>query len=462
MQQKANIAVESTMKVATSPGMPQKKFGGAYRTVQVDGRECPVYRSTSCGKIEYELKYWLSNGKRCRVSSRDGDIAKLVALAEEKITQSKSPSRVLLGEDVLAYNRVLDVSKALKMPPDVIAMKYLELFQKLHGHDPTDAVLHYVRSGMLRCADRLFRDLVDRNLKRTYGSHVTKESLDSRIRRFGEWVLHKLGEDAKVSDVTTELLEEWVLRPELKKEESRKSERIFLTGFFNIAKHAGWYPNNESTPADRIMKFVVPKRVKAKITIYTPDEMKMIIYSFWEQRNKDERSRHILYDVLLGGFGGVRTEERKHVIGENVDREKKTISLPEASTKSNRFRVVPISPNLLVFLEALNCPKLGTLVDGKWSYLTNERIRELGFKDKRNALRHSYASYLSALINDDNLLSKILGNNVKLLYAHYVTKVTVEDAVKYFSIYPPGYTGEIPTVTELIKQLKGLHPLLKA
>jgi integrase len=69
---------------------------------------------------------------------------------------------------------------------------------------------------------------------------------------------------------------------------------------------------------------------------------------------------------------------------------------------------------------------------------TIERVCEAaGVAWKKNALRHSYASYrMTAITNGPRVAAELGHTSPALLYGKYRTVVTPEEAAKYWAIVP--------------------------
>jgi len=61
---------------------------------------------------------------------------------------------------------------------------------------------------------------------------------------------------------------------------------------------------------------------------------------------------------------------------------------------------------------------------------------EAGIKWKHNALRHSFASYRLAQIQNANQVALETGHTVKVLFTNYRELVTPEEAKSWFGIAP--------------------------
>jgi hypothetical protein len=113
--------------------------------------------------------------------------------------------------------------------------------------------------------------------------------------------------------------------------------------------------------------------------------------------------------------------------------------------KTRSRRLVPISDNLRAWLEPLARPS-GNVVEYRNADQAMRRFHQsIGFKWKRNALRHSYISYRLALIADTARVALECGNSPDVIFKHYRELVTPEEAGKWFSIMPgEGYPKNTP------------------
>ena len=70
------------------------------------------------------------------------------------------------------------------------------------------------------------------------------------------------------------------------------------------------------------------------------------------------------------------------------------------------------------------------------SHLKKQAAEEAGIKWKHNALRHSFASYGLAQIQNANQVALEPGHTVKVLFTNYRELVTPEEAKSWFEIVP--------------------------
>jgi len=79
------------------------------------------------------------------------------------------------------------------------------------------------------------------------------------------------------------------------------------------------------------------------------------------------------------------------------------------------------------------------------SRLSNQKgqlARAAGIEWKHNALRHSFASYRLAQIQNANQVAMETGHSVKVLFTNYRELVTPDEAKRWFEIAPNGGAGD--------------------
>ena len=76
----------------------------------------------------------------------------------------------------------------------------------------------------------------------------------------------------------------------------------------------------------------------------------------------------------------------------------------------------------------------------------NLTAEKAGIAWKRNALRHSYASYRFAQTTDPGKVAGELGNSVNMVHKHYRELVARQSADKWFNIKPDKAASNIISV----------------
>ena len=79
----------------------------------------------------------------------------------------------------------------------------------------------------------------------------------------------------------------------------------------------------------------------------------------------------------------------------------------------------------------------GPIVERNFRQRYDEVAKKIGVKWKHNALRHSYASYRLALVQDAAKVALELGHSPTILFKHYRELVMPDQAEAWFRIEPP-------------------------
>jgi len=104
--------------------------------------------------------------------------------------------------------------------------------------------------------------------------------------------------------------------------------------------------------------------------------------------------------------------------------------------KTRQRRLVPIQDNLRKWLEPLR-KESGLITPRNLRERIQNCGKRAGVRWKSNGLRHSYASYRIAWIQDAAKVSLEMGNSPAMIFKHYRELVTPEAATEWFAISPP-------------------------
>jgi integrase len=182
-----------------------------------------------------------------------------------------------------------------------------------------------------------------------------------------------------------------------------------------------------------------PKKHDNPPEIFTVDELRALLEA--AQRTAPD----VLPMLAIGAFAGLRDAEIKRLDWSEVDLARRHIEVKAAKAKTARRRIIPIQPNLSAWLRPY-AAMLGHVVpEGKRGKL--DRVREAAglLKWPNNGLRHSFASYRLAAIQDAPRVSAELGHTGPgLLYSTYQELVHPEEAERYWLITPVEEGAVIP------------------
>ena len=99
----------------------------------------------------------------------------------------------------------------------------------------------------------------------------------------------------------------------------------------------------------------------------------------------------------------------------------------------NLIEKLAVNPKVFMFLRRI--------IEGNFT------AEKAGIDWKRNALRHSYASYRFAQTTDAGLVAGELGNSVNMVHKHYRELVTRQSADQWFNIKPDKAASNIISVS---------------
>jgi integrase/recombinase XerD len=194
-----------------------------------------------------------------------------------------------------------------------------------------------------------------------------------------------------------------------------------VSALFSFAVRRGYSSIN---PAAAVEK---PKVVKDAPEIFTPAQVDALLRS--------SPIESVPY-FAIGVFAGLRPEEMKRLDWSQIDLEGRVIEVTGKQAKTNKRRLVDISPILLVWL------RLHRRDSGAVTPSGIRRLRESAMKAAEirswpvDVLRHSFVSY--SVARDQNVAKTALqaGHSVETLNQHYRNLVKPSDAVKFWRITP--------------------------
>ena len=267
--------------------------------------------------------------------------------------------------------------------------------------------------------------------------------LSSRCRAF----VSNVGKSKPISEISARQVEGYLLRLKTRAGKAvsintRKNHRDSIQNMFNWARSKGYLPRHEPTVMEYIDRIVRPEGSKQ---IWEVNEMRLMLRCCPEE--------YVPW-LALSAFAGIRTaelfpEQRKgntkpplNWSAVKLDRRKPVIIIPAETSKTGERRVIPIQPVLADWLRPYAkgtgqiCPPKSPSRSNHGEQTVWEFIRETcGVERRDNALRHSYASYRSAIVGY-NLTAEEVGNEPSITKKHYRDIVAEEDAEEWFDLTP--------------------------
>ncbi len=290
----------------------------------------------------------------------------------------------------------------------------------VQGGSISEAVRHYT-AHHLGLPNKLFSRVADECLAAKEACGISFEyqrSLRFYLGRFKR----ELG-PLPITNISTAQIDT-CLRSAIGNHTTKNNLRRILVTMFKWARDQGYLPQDRKTAPERAITF---KGVESPPAIFTPEELRKII---------SVCPAKLLPHLVLGAFAGIRSAEIERLDWKDILWERGYIEIEAAKAKTRSRRLVPLLPNLRSWLEPFREE------EGHICHLPNvhTRLNYIGEKSgvgwRMNALRHSYASYRLAELQDAARVAFEMGNSPEKLFRHYRELVGPDTAKEWFAILP--------------------------
>jgi integrase len=229
--------------------------------------------------------------------------------------------------------------------------------------------------------------------------------------------------DRSIAAITVEELDHW-LRSLPGSPKTRTGYRTNLGVLFSYAVKLRMLGSNP------VLFTARPKLIDRPPEIFTIDELRALLEAAFAKEPS------VVPMLAIGAFAGLREAEIQRLDWNEIARGH--IEVTAAKAKSARRRIVPIQPNLAAWLRPYSGLKGLVVPKGQRKKLRHARAAAGLLKWPSNGLRHSFASYRLAAIQDAPRVSAELGHTApQLLYNTYRELVHPEEAERYWRILPP-------------------------
>jgi integrase len=403
-----------------------------------------IYRHENSGYDEFKLAYYL-NGKRKFETFSDYSRAKKRAdEINDSVTDGNLEGLTLSKEECILYRRSANLLDGLsvKVEMDTAAKEYVDAKKILGSLSLIEAAKEYAKRHPATMKKTLVSEAY-RNLvkdKRADGaSEVYLKDLEIRLGKFSE----SFG--GYVSDLDAEKINEFLrsLHSDEKNKIGARSRNNYRRAIGTLIHYA---EAKNALPRDsiRLKDIIRVNEAQSDVEIFTPDEMiKLLSAAQLNPENlKPGFNRRyasgpgLLPRLLLGGFAGMRSAEISRQKWSDINLASGFIRVTAAKGNTAQKRLIPIHDNLRKWL--LTCWQNDGLCSTHARHVDAlMRLAErAGVKWKHNALRHSYASYRVAEVQNVPQVALESGNSVRVINRHYRELVTPEAAKAWFAIEP--------------------------
>ena len=299
----------------------------------------------------------------------------------------------------LAYHRHSKLYRESLKTKDLTTAKYL---QAKKDQELTDTKYVTLDAPAMAILDEYKASYIHLNAK------ATQYRDEARIRKFIEYTHIK-----KISDVTDKVLQDYFNAKISAKMAPITVNRIMATlkAWLNFAVRRKYIQAN---PAKGIKKYRLPENPPRFLT---HNEVKKVL--------KAAKKEDIYYAVATAIYTGMRKSELFNLAWEDIDFARDTITVrnkEDFTTKSKRFRVIPLHPALKPLLARIQCKKghCFDTINHRRSFgriVRKSKLKPFGWHD----LRHTFASHLVMCGVDLVSISKLLGHSdikTTMIYSH--------------------------------------------
>ena len=361
---------------------------------------------------------WHSEGKRVQRNFKKLGEAKDAAMAALK--------NVARGE----------ASAASLTPKKISEMKLAENVLRELGIPLLDAVTEYAAAKRLmpnttlETAAKAYKENVT-EIKRVSVELAAREYLADRKAKIGkktyqeeELRLNRICQSLKVDlcDLSKSVLELF-FSEEMRhlKGKSRNHFRQTFRQLFKFAVRRDYISKNH-----RLNEVLVNEPSgEAAPQILPPTKFKALLIA---------ASPEMIPYVAISGMTGARRSEVLRLTWEDIWRVEGYIELEATKTKTKQRRLVPIQPALSEWLKPYRNNKGAIWKRSNGSFHSEfRRLRKSCKIEGHNLLRHSYASYRLAEIQNPTKVAVEMGNSPEKLYRNYNKLRTPKEAKEWFS-----------------------------
>jgi len=242
--------------------------------------------------------------------------------------------------------------------------------------------------------------------------------LRNRLGRFAEKF------NCPICKVSSTAIREYILAQPVG-ERTRHNLRTTLAMLFNFAAGEGYLAADHKgvpRPTKR-------RRAKVAVLVFTPEEMAKLLKA---------ASGDQLAALAICGLAGVRAEEVKRLNWDHIHFDEGHIIVPDAVSKTEERRIVPMSENLRAWLQPIRRNSGPVCGFSNLAIVFSRMAKRAGIAWKRNALRHSFISYRVAIVKNVPQVAFEAGNSPVMIQRHYLKCVTEAMALKWFALFPEG------------------------
>jgi integrase len=375
-----------------------------------------------------------------------------LALPDDKKLQAASAVRTLnehgirLGLDEVArqhcaadsYLKVCGISvpDGAKLLADAMALA------KPAGKSLLDVVAFAVERLCPVGGAKTLKELTNDMIEMKRGWLARGDLRDASFRDFEDRA-GRIGDDIgsfPLSDLTKQILYDWLNGLQLDPR-TKKNYRMVLAEILSYAKQKRYISTNplEEFTRQDIKEIEGAGGETHQPAILSPTQAEKLLTTAFDQPELDLGAA-----VVLGLFGGIRTEEIKRLTWDAVrlDEKEPFVVIGPEIAKKRRIRNVPLPECAVAWLRRWPHDGKKTITRSAHANDYQKRFKKLAQDAEitwdANAMRHSFGSYHYAKYGNSVETARILGHKTDdtVLFSHYRALTTKEQGNAYFAVFP--------------------------
>ena len=233
--------------------------------------------------------------------------------------------------------------------------------------------------------------------------------------------------ERKLAEISTAELEGFLASLNVAAE-TRNTFRRDIRTLWSFAEKRGWGSAQTAKNTERAKALDRPPE------ILKPEQAASLLA---ESKDNDLLAFH-----AIGLFAGLRVAEIKALDWRDIDLAGGYIHVGAKISKTRSRRLVPLTPNLLAWLQPVSKP-VGPVIEKELRYRHEAARARAGIKDwPENCMRHSFVSYRLAATGNAAQTALESGHDQAVLFAHYREIVRPKDAERFFAIIPGLEVGQ--------------------
>ena len=303
--------------------------------------------------------------------------------------------------------------------PHELRLSAIQCVEKLSVYgksleDATESLLERLRVSQRSCS---LNKLVSEYLEIKQGKGFSRRHLQDLKNRLGKFA--SFAGDKTASEIKPEQIEHWL---QDFRGENHNNYLRRLHALFNYGIKRGYLAENPANAIDKV------KVADTEPAIFTPEEIEALLNAVPD--------RAVPY-FAIGAFAGLRPREIERLDWTDIHLEEGYIRVRPKVAKTASNRLVDIQPNLRAWLKQMSCES-GPVTPPNLRKIREATQHKIGLTQwPQDGLRHSYASYHLAHFKNINELATQMGHtDTKLIFRHYRSVVTKDEAAKFWKLEP--------------------------